>query len=38
MAKKKDKCCKKFKDGKRCKKCPNRPSLTAAFSDVSEHV
>ncbi|MDP2388589.1 MAG: hypothetical protein Q8M29_19615 [Bacteroidota bacterium] len=22
--KKKDKCCKKFKDGDRCKKCPGR--------------
>jgi len=24
MAKKKDKCCKKYKQGKRCKSCPKR--------------
>jgi len=25
MSKKKGKCCKKYKDGKACRKCPIRP-------------
>ena len=27
MGKKKDKCCKKYKEGKRCKKCPRKPEI-----------
>jgi len=31
MAKKSGKCCKKYKEGKRCKKCPKRePRVEAA--------
>jgi hypothetical protein len=34
----KDKCCKKYKDGKRCKKCPKRPNLAAVVADDSERI
>lgn len=28
MSKKKDKCCKKYKEGKRCKNCPKRAGVS----------
>lgn len=35
MSKKSDKCCKKYLDQKRCKKCPKRKTKVSSRAEVS---